>query len=230
MLGTFIVVLFNQVFIGLGPRAVDDRGTDHARHRAVPARRIAGHSRAQLRSWRGTQKTASERRCFARKHMGGHMSCPRKLSVIRDKQTIFFRNASTAGSAPGAQSCSITDALIEEHRVSGGHSAAATRWSGFWRIFAVRRWRTNTRSWRSQPFAEYQPGRAVWPAWRARRAWSTTACYRDAEAEALHAVFLKRVQDLLEALKRAVPSSRIPHDNGQDPHSGLHRQDIGQGR
>jgi branched-chain amino acid transport system permease protein len=189
VVGTLIVVLFDKVFIGLGP---------------IRLMLIAGIMLgtvlflrgglfgipAQYLAWRG--KRRSERRGL-RSGKGGEVM-PEEATEIADKQAIYVRRFDARVRADLKKW--ITEDLIQEHRTTFGKrrsdalervltyfrgSAAADKYA----VLAVR------------PFAEYRivalsgrrgvPPRAV-----------DDQIFTSVE-DALHGVFLKRVQDLMDS-------------------------------
>lgn len=189
VIGTFIVVLFNQVFIGLGPVRLMIVGLIMLGTVLFLRGGLMGIP-AQFRAWRA--KRTSERRAYGRGTGGEFM--PEEATDIRDKQTIFLRRFD--GWQRGELKQLISDELIEEHRRTNGQrrSDALERVLAYFRraatadkyaILAVR------------PFAEYRlvalsGRRGVPPRAVDDRVYTTPE-------DALHAVFLKRVQDLMES-------------------------------
>ena len=86
VLGTFIVVLFNQVFIGLGPLRLMIVGAIMLGTVLFLRGGLLGIP-DQFRTWRA--KRTSERRALS-KGTGGEVM-PEEATEIRDKQTIFMR-------------------------------------------------------------------------------------------------------------------------------------------
>jgi branched-chain amino acid transport system permease protein len=187
VLGTLIVVLFDKVFIGLGPlRLILIAGIMLGT--VLFLRGGLFGLPAQYAVWRA--KRQSERR-GQQSGRGGIM--PEDAVEIADKQTIAVRRFDARLREELKRL--ITDALIEEHRTTHGkrRSDALERVLTFFRraaaadkytILAVR------------PFAEYRivalsGRRGVPPRVVDDRAFATPQ-------EAQHAVFLKRVQDLME--------------------------------
>jgi len=189
VLGTFIVVLFNQVFIGLGPVRLMIVGAIMLGTVLFLRGGLLGAAE-QFAVWRA--KRTSERRALGDSRGGETM--PEEATAIRDKQAIFLRRFDGWQRAELKQL--VTDELIEEHRRTAGarRSDALERVLAYFRraaaadkyaILAVR------------PFAEYRlvalsGRRGVPPRAVDDRVYATPD-------EALHAVFLKRVQDLLES-------------------------------
>ena len=187
VLGTFIVVLFNQVFIGLGPVRLMLVGLIMLGTVLFLRGGLMGIP-AQWQAWR--QKRTSERRSLGR--TGGELM-PEEAAAIRDKQTIVTRRFD--GVVRDELKLLITDELIEEHRRTEGQrrSDALERVLTYFRRAAIA---DKYAILASKPFAEYRlvalsGRRGVPPRIVDDRTYATTD-------EALHAVFLKRVQDLLE--------------------------------
>ena len=188
VVGTFIVVLFNQVFIDLGPVRLMLVGLIMLGTVLFLRGGLMGIP-AQFRAWQ--QKKASERRARS-KHMGGDMT-PEDALRIRDKQTIAVQRFDT--NVRQELKALITDALIEEYRTTEGQrrSDALERVLAYFRRAAVA---DKYAVLAVKPFADYQivalsGRRGVPPRAVDDRSYPT-------EEEALQAVFLKRVQDLLE--------------------------------
>jgi branched-chain amino acid transport system permease protein len=144
----------------------------------------------QLRVWRA--KRTSERRALSDSRGGEFM--PEEATDIRDKQSIFVRRFDGWQRAELKQL--ISDDLIEEHRRSMGarRSDALERVLAYFRRAAVA---DKYAILAVKPFAEYRivalsGRRGVPPRAADDRVYTTPD-------EALHAVFLKRVQDLLES-------------------------------
>jgi len=189
VLGTLIVVLFDKVFIGLGPvRLILIAGI-----MLVTVLFLRGGLFGipeQFANWRA--KRRSERRGL-QSGKGGNVM-PEDAIEILDKQSIAVRrfDARLREELKGL----ITDSLIEEHRTTNGkrRSDALERVLTFFRragvedkyaILAVR------------PFAEYRivalsGRRGVPPRVVDDQVFATPE-------DALHGVFLKRVQDLQES-------------------------------
>jgi len=189
VVGTLIVTLFDKVFIGMGPVrlvliAAIMLGT------VLFLRGGLFGIRAQFVAWQG--KRRSQRRG---QHSGkGGDVMPEEATEIADKQAIYLRRFDAALRAELKQL--ITDDLIEEHRTTHGkrRSDALERVLTYFRsapvadkyaILAVK------------PFAEYRivalsgrrgvPPRAI-----------DDQVFTSPET-AMHGVFLKRVQDLMES-------------------------------
>jgi branched-chain amino acid transport system permease protein len=189
VLGTFIVVLFNQVFIGLGPLRLMIVGAIMLGTVLFLRGGLLGAAE-QLRVWRA--KRTSERRALGNGRGGELM--PEEATEIRDKQTIFLRRFD--GWQRAEVKRLITDDLIEEHRTTAGgrRSDALERVLAYFRRAAVA---DKYAILAVRPFAEYRivalsGRRGVPPRAADDRVYATPD-------EAQHAVFLKRVQDLLES-------------------------------
>jgi branched-chain amino acid transport system permease protein len=189
VVGTLIVVLFDQVFIGLGPVrlmiiAAIMLGT------VLFLRRGLFGIAAQFRAWR--DKKRSERR-VVRTGKGGEVM-PEEATEIVDKQMIYVRRFDKRLREELKKL--VTDELIEEHRrtTGGRRSDALERLLTYFRRAAVV---DKYAILMVKPFAEYRivalSGRRGLPP---RMVDDRT--YQTPE-DALHAVFLKRVQDLLES-------------------------------
>jgi len=189
VLGTFIVVLFNQVFIGLGPLRLMIVGAIMLGTVLFLRGGLLGAA-AQLETWRA--KRASERRALVR--VSGGEVMPEEASDIRDKQSIFLRRFD--GWQRAELKALVTDELIEEHKrsIGGRRSDALERVLAYFRRAAVA---DKYAILAVKPFAEYRivalsGRRGVPPRAADDRVYATPE-------EALHAVFLKRVQDLMES-------------------------------
>jgi branched-chain amino acid transport system permease protein len=189
LLGTFIVVLFDQVFIDLGPLRLMLVGLIMLGTVIFLRGGLMG-APAQWRAWRATR--ASERRALGRGT--GSEFMPEEAAEIRDKQAIFLRRFD--GWQRDALKRLVTDDLIEEHRRTMGRrrSDALERVLTYFRRAAVA---DKYAILAVRPFAEYRlvalsGRRGVPPRAIDDRAYATPE-------EALHAVFLKRVQDLMES-------------------------------
>ena len=189
VIGTFIVVLFNQVFIGLGPVRLMLVGLIMLGTVLFLRGGLMGIP-AQWRSFRATRR--SERRAVG-KGTGGEFM-PEEAVEIRDKQTIATRRFDEW--QRGELKALITDALIEEHRTTAGkrRSDALERVLTYFRRAAVA---DKYAVMMVRSFAEYRivalsGRRGVPPRAVDERAFVTFE-------DALHAVFVKRVQDLLES-------------------------------
>ncbi len=189
VVGTLIVVLFDQVFIGLGPVrlmiiAAIMLGT------VLFLRRGLFGIAAQFRAWR--DKKRSERR-VVRTGKGGEVM-PEEATEIADKQTIYVRRFDKE--LRDELKPLVTDELIEEHRRTNGRrrSDALERVLAYFRRAAVV---DKYAVLMVKPFAEYRivalSGRRGVPP---RVVDDQTY---DSPEDALHGVFLKRIQDLLES-------------------------------
>jgi branched-chain amino acid transport system permease protein len=189
VVGTLIVTLLDKVFINLGP----------VRLVLIAAIMLATvlflrgglfGIRAQYVAWRG--KRRSQRRG---QHSGnGGEVMPEEASEIADKQAIYLRRFDASLRADLKRL--ITDELIEEHRTTFGkrRSDALERVLTYFRSAGVA---DKYALLAVKPFAEYRivalsgrrgvPPRAV-----------DDQVFASPEA-ALHGVFLKRVQDLMES-------------------------------
>jgi branched-chain amino acid transport system permease protein len=189
VVGTLIVVLLDKVFIGLGPiRLILIAGIMLGT--VLFLRGGLFGIPAQYFAWRG--KRRSERRGL-RSGKGGEVM-PEEATEIADKQAIYLRRFNARLRADLKRL--ITDELIKEHRTTFGkrRSDALERVLTYFRgaaaadkyaVLAVK------------PFAEYRivalsgrrgvPPRAV-----------DDQIFTSAE-DALHGVFLKRVQELMES-------------------------------
>ena len=189
VLGTLIVVLLDKVFIGLGPLRLILIGLIMLGTVLFLRGGIFG-IKAQFGAWRNKRKT--ERRALRTGKEGRIM--PEQATEIRDKQTIAVSrfNARLRQELKAL----ITDALIEEHRTTNGQrrSDALERVLTYFRGAAVA---DKYAIVAVQPFAEY---RIV--ALSGRRGVPPRAVDDQVFAtpeDALHGVFLKRVQDLMES-------------------------------
>ncbi|HJT07165.1 MAG TPA: branched-chain amino acid ABC transporter permease [Stellaceae bacterium] len=187
--GTLVVVLFDRVFIGLGPVrlmiiAAIMFGT------VLFLRRGLFGIVPQFRAWR--EKKKSERRAL-RTGKGGEVM-PEEATEISDKQVIYVRRFEKQ--LRDELKRLITDELIAEH----GRSHGGRRSDALERVLAYFRRAAVADKYAivvTKPFAEYRivalsGRRGVPPRLVDDRVYAT------AEAAA-HGVFLKRVQDLLES-------------------------------
>ena len=189
VVGTLIVVLFDKVFIGLGPiRLILIAGIMlgtvlflRGGLFGIPDQYVA---------WRG--KRRSERR--GRHSSKGGEVMPEEAIEIADKQAIFVRRFDARLRAELKKL--ITEDLIKEHRATFGQrrSDALERVLTYFRSVAV----TDKYAILAvKPFAEY---RIV--ALSGRRGVPPRAVDDQvftSEHDALHGVFLKRVQDLMDS-------------------------------
>ena len=183
VIGTFIVVLFNQVFIDLGPVRLMIVGLIMLGTVLFLRNGLVGIP-AQWRSWR-------EKRALV-EGMGGDVM-PEEAASIRDKQTIYMRRFDRI--VRRELKALVTDDLIAEHERTAGkrRSDALERVLTYFRRAAIA---DKYAILAVTPFAEYRivalsGRRGVPPRVVDDRSYAT-------EEKALHAVFLKRVQDLLE--------------------------------
>lgn len=189
VVGTLIVVLFDKVFIGLGPiRLILIAGIMLGT--VLFLRGGLFGVPAQYLVWRG--KRRSERR--GRHSQKGGEVMPEEATEIADKQAIYVKRFDARVRVDLKRL--ITDTLIEEHRTTFGkrRSDALERVLTYFRGAAV----TDKYAVLAvKPFAEYRivalsgrrgvPPRTV-----------DDQIFTSAEA-ALHGVFLKRVQDLMNS-------------------------------
>lgn len=189
VLGTLIVVLFDKVFIGLGPvRLILIAGIMLAT--VLFLRGGLFGIPEQWAAWRA--KRQSERR-GAQSGKGGEVM-PEDAIEIADKQSIAVRrfDARVKQELRGL----ISDALIEEHRATEGQrrSDALERVLTFFRSAAVA---DKYAILAVRPFAEYRivalsGRRGIPPRVVDDQVFATPEAAR-------HGVFLKRVQDLMES-------------------------------
>jgi len=189
VLGTLIVVLLDKVFISLGPSrlifiAAVMLGT------VLFLRGGLFGIPAQYQAWRG--KRQSERRA-AQSDKGGEIM-PEEATEIADKQAIYTKRFDANLRAELKRL--ISDQLIEEHRTTMGkrRSDALERVLAHFRSAAVA---DKYAVLAVKPFAEYRivalsGRRGVPPRVVDDRLFATPE-------EALHGVFLKRVQDLMDS-------------------------------
>jgi branched-chain amino acid transport system permease protein len=189
VLGTAIVVAIDRLLIGLGPLrlilvALIMVGTVLFLHNGLVG------TRDQFRAWRNRRRSESR----AKRDIRGGEYVPEEASEIRDKQIIAFRRFNRE--VRERLKASINDAMIEAHRrrPNGPHDDALSRVLNYFRRAAV----TDKYAILAvKPFAEYRMvalsgQRGVPPRMIDDRVFPT-------EDEAMHAVFLKRVQDLMES-------------------------------
>jgi len=189
VVGTLIVVLFDKVFIGLGPvRLILIAGIMLGT--VLFLRGGLFGIPAQYLAWRG--KRRSERR--GRHSSKGGEVMPEEAIEIADKQAIFLRRFDARLRAELKQL--ITEDLIKEHRRTFGkrRSDALERVLTYFRTAAV----TDKYAILAvKPFAEYRivalSGRRGVPPRAVDDQLFTS------EQDALHGVFLKRVQDLMDS-------------------------------
>jgi branched-chain amino acid transport system permease protein len=187
--GTLIVVVLDKVFIGLGPVRLILIGAIMLGTVLFLRGGLFGIP-GQWAAWRG--KRQSERR-GQRSGKGGEVM-PEDAIEIADKQAIYVRRFDARVRAELKQL--VTDTLVEEHRTTNGkrRSDALERVLTYFRAAAVA---DKYAVLAVKPFAEYRivalsgrrgvPPRTV-----------DDQVFRTPEA-ALHGVFLKRVQDLMES-------------------------------
>ena len=189
VLGTLIVVLLDKVFIGLGPvRLILIAGIMLAT--VLFLRGGLFGIPEQYFAWRG--KKQSERRGL-RSGKGGDVM-PDEAIGIADKQAIYVRRFDAHVRAELKPL--ISDTLIEEHRTTNGRrrSDALERVLTYFRAAAVA---DKYAILAVKPFAEYRivalsGRRGVPPSTVDDQVFKTPE-------DALHGVFLKRVQDLMES-------------------------------
>jgi branched-chain amino acid transport system permease protein len=189
VLGTLIVVLFDRVLITLGPVRLIIIGAIMLGTVLFMRGGLLGVP-AQVRAWR--DKRRSERR--AAQAGKGDKVMPEEAIEIADKQSIYVRQFDAE--LRNELKRLITHALIEEHRTTIGkrRSDALERVLTFFRRAAV----TDKYAILAvRPFAEYRivalSGRRGVPPRAVDDQVFTTP------EDALHGVFLKRVQDLLHS-------------------------------
>lgn len=189
VLGTLLVVLIDKVFIDLGPLRLILIGLLMLATVLFTRNGIFG-IKTQFRAWR--EKKKSERRA-SRTVKGGEVM-PEEATEMPDKDLIAFRRYDKH--SRDYLKTLVTDAVIEEHRrkPQGQHTPALDRLLNYFRrasiidkyaILCVK------------PFAEYRlialsGKRGIPPRLVDDRTYGSPD-------EAYHAVFLKRVQDLLES-------------------------------
>ena len=189
VVGTLIVVLFDKVFIGLGPIRLILIASIMLGTVLFLRGGLFGIP-AQYAAWRG--KRRSERRGL---HSGkGGEVMPEEATEIADKQAIYLRRFEARVRAD--LKTLISEDLIREHRATFGkrRSDALERVLNYFRRAATA---DKYAVLAVKPFAEYRivalsgqrgvPPRAV-----------DDQIFTTVE-DALHAVFLKRVQDLMES-------------------------------
>jgi branched-chain amino acid transport system permease protein len=187
--GTLIVVLLDQVFLSLGPIRLILISAIMLGTVLFLRGGLFGLP-AQFRAWRA--KKQSERRA-ARAGKGGEIM-PEEATEIADKQTIYVRRFDAQLRAELKRL--ISDQLIEEHRTTMGkrRSDALERVLAHFRRAAVA---DKYAVVAVKPFAEYRivalSGRRGMPPRVVDDQVFTTP------EEAVHGVFLKRVQDLMES-------------------------------
>jgi branched-chain amino acid transport system permease protein len=189
VVGTLIVVLLDKVFIGLGPvRLIIIAGIMLATVLFLRGGLFGIY--AQYVAWRG--KRRSERRGL-RSGKGGEVM-PEEATEIADKQAIYLKRFDATVRANLKRL--ISDALIEEHRTTFGkpRSDALERVLTYFRSAGVA---DKYAVLAVKPFAEYRivvlsGRRGVPPRTVDDQVFATPE-------DALHGVFLRRVQDLMES-------------------------------
>ena len=189
VVGTLIVVLFDRVLIGLGPMRLICIGAIML-GTVLFLRGGLFEIPAQFHAWR--EKKKSERRALQDARGGETM--PEEASEIRDKQVIYIRRFDK--SVRDRLKSLVTDELIEAHRrnPAGPHPEALERLLNYFRRASVAdKYAILT----MRQFAAY---RVI--ALSGRRGVAPRAVddqvYKTLE-EAQHAVFLKRLHDLMES-------------------------------
>lgn len=189
VVGTLLVVLTDKLLVEWGPWRLVLIGLLMLATVLFTRAGLFG-IRAQFRAWRDRVK--SERRA-ARTEKGGEI-VPEEAAEIRDKQTIYYRRQDKQ--LRDYLKTLVTDALIEEHRAKplGQHSEALERVLNYFRRAGVT---DKYAVLAEKPFAAYRVvalsgKRGVPP----RQVDDVVHTSMDA---ALHAVFLRRVNDLMES-------------------------------
>lgn len=189
VLGTLIVVFFDRVLIGLGPVRLILIGAIML-GTVLFLRGGLFDLPAQLGAW--LEKRKSERRALH--NAGGGETMPEEATEIRDKQQIYIRRFDKT--VRDRLKALVTDDLIEAHRrnPAGPHSDALERLLNYFRRAAVEdKYAILT----VKPFAAY---RVV--ALSGRRGVAPRAVddqIHPSIEQAQHAVFLKRLHDLMES-------------------------------
>ena len=189
VVGTLIVVLLDQVFVRLGPLRLIIVAAIMLASVLFTRDGLFGLA-TQFSTWRGRRK--SELRA-QRSDRGGEVM-PEEATEIRDKQTIYLRRFDT--NLRNHLRSMVTDELIAEHKQSpaGPHSDALERILNYFRRAAI----TDKYAILTvKPFAEYRivalsgqrgvPPRVV-----------DDKLYTSPD-DAQHAVFLRRVHDLMQS-------------------------------
>ncbi len=189
VLGTAIVVVIDRLLIGLGPLRLILVGLIMVGTVLFLHNGLMG-IRPQFRAWRDRRR--SERR--AKRDIRGGEYMPEEASEIRDKQIIAVRRFNKH--VRDNLKLLINNEMIEAHRRSpnGPHDDALSRVLNYFRRAAVA---DKYAILAVKPFAEYRlvaltGRRGVPPRMVDDRVYPT-------EDAAMHAVFLKRVQDLMES-------------------------------
>lgn len=189
VVGTLIVVAIDKVFVDWGPIRLMLIGLIMLSSVLLTRAGLFG-VKAQFRAWR--EKKKSERR--ARRQEKGGEVVPEEATEIRDKQAIYYRRFDKQ--IRDYLKSLVTDEVIEEHRQHpvGQHSEALSRLVNYFRrgpmadkyaVFTV------------VPLSEYRVvalsgQRGVPPRLVNDKTYATLA-------EAYHAVFLLRINDLMES-------------------------------
>lgn len=189
VLGTLIVVLFDRVFITLGPVRLIIIGGVMLGTVLFMRGGLFGLA-AQYAAWR--EKRKSER--LASRDSSGGETMPEQATDIRDKQTIYIKRFDKT--VRDHLKTLITDELIAEHRknVAGPHGDALERLLNYFRRAAIV---DKYAILAVKPFAEYRivalsGRRTVPPRLVDDQVYATPE-------EAQHAVFLRRIQDLKDS-------------------------------
>jgi branched-chain amino acid transport system permease protein len=189
VVGTLIVVLFDRVLIGLGPLRLICIGAIML-GTVLFLRGGLFEIPAQFRAWR--EKKKSERRALIDPRGGETM--PEEASEIRDKQQIYLRRFDKI--VRDRLKGLVTEELIEAHRrnPAGPHSDPLERVLNYFRRAAVT---DKYAILAERPFEAYRVvalsgRRGVAPRIVDDRVYKSVA-------EAQHAVFLRRVHDLMES-------------------------------
>jgi branched-chain amino acid transport system permease protein len=189
VLGTLIVVFIDKVLIGLGPLRLILIGTIMLFVVLFLRGGLFG-IKQQFRAWRNKKK--SENRS-TRAEKGGEM-LPEEATEIKDKDIIFMRRFDKM--QRDYLKTLVTEEVIEEHRRSplGQHSEALERLLNYFRrqplvdkyaIVAIE-------LYKSYRIIAMSGHRGVAPRIVEDKIYTS-------EEEAYHAVFMRRVQDLLES-------------------------------
>ena len=189
VVGTLIVVLLDKMLVEWGPMRLVLIGLIMLGTALFTRGGLFG-IKAQFRAWR--ERIKSERRA-ARTERGGEV-VPEEATDIHDKQAIYFRRQDKM--IRDHLKTLVTDELIEEHRLKplGQHSDALERLLNYFRrgpvpdkyaVMAIK------------PFEAYRVvalagRRGIPPRLVEDRVYATLE-------EAYHAVFLRRINDLLES-------------------------------
>lgn len=189
VIGTLIVVTIEQTFIGLGPMRLIIVAGIMLGTVLFTSGGLVGIA-AQFDVWRSRRR--SERRA-QQSDRGGEMM-PDEATEIRDKQTLYFKRFDAV--VRQRLRARVTDELIAEHRrnPSGPHGDDLERLLNYFRRAAIN---DKYAILAVKPFAEYRivalsGRRGVPPRAVDDKTYATTD-------EAQHAVFLRRVQDLMQS-------------------------------